>query len=123
MRAASGLWLLLGFLFVATAAHAAPEADSDGDGLGDACDDCAGTIIPEPAPTSSRGLGKNRWTLQTPDGVFTQGLPQAGRKYDFTIEDTRGCTCTQIADEMELGKGHYRYGCATGEMLEWIGYP
>jgi hypothetical protein len=100
----------------------ADQADSDGDGLGDACDDCAGTIIPEPAPTSSRGLGKNRWTLQNADGVFTQGPPQAGRKYGFTIEETRGCTCTQIADEMELGKGHYKYGCATGEMLEWVGY-
>jgi hypothetical protein len=101
----------------------ADQADSDGDGLGDACDACAGTIIPEPAPTSSKGLGKNRWTLQSADGVFTQGPPQAGREYSFTIEETRGCTCTQIADEMELGKGHYKYGCATGEMLEWIGYP
>jgi hypothetical protein len=99
------------------------QSDGDGDGIGDACDDCAGTIIPEPAPTSSRGLGKNRWTLESPDGIFTQGPPQAGSKYGFTIEDTRGCTCTQIADEMELGKGHYKYGCSTGEMLEWIGYP
>lgn len=99
------------------------QTDEDGDGLGDACDDCAGTIIPEPVPTSSLGLGENHWTLQSSDGIFTQAPPQAGSKYAFTIEDTRGCTCTQIADEMELGKGVYKFGCPTGEMLEWIGYP
>jgi hypothetical protein len=95
--------------------------DSDGDGVPDDVDACPDTVIPELLPTQY--LGNNRWVLHDPEGTFTQGYPQAGRKYTVTIEDTRGCTCNQIADEVGLGAGHYKFGCSTGEIKEWIENP
>ena len=46
------------------------QLDTDGDGVPDTDDVCPATVIPEAAPTSSRGLGRNRWTLDNPDGSF-----------------------------------------------------
>jgi len=101
--------------------------DSDGDGVPDDFDNqldaCPATLIPEAGPTSSKGLGKNRWTLDNPDGSFTQGPPQAGAMFNFTIADTRGCSCEQIVTEAGLGKGHRKFGCSTGAMLNWINNP
>lgn len=106
---------------IVTATSTILNPDSDGDGVPDDVDDCPDTVIPESVPT--RRLGRNRWFLDDPAGTFTQGYPQAGRKYTVTIQDTRGCSCSQIADEMELGAGHYKFGCSTGEVLEWIDNP
>lgn len=106
---------------IVTATSSILNPDSDGDGVPDDVDDCPDTVIPEPVPT--KRLGRNRWFLDDPAGTFTQGYPQAGRKYTVTIQDTRGCTCSQIADELELGAGHYKFGCSTGEVLEWIDNP
>jgi len=109
------------------------QDDADNDGLGDVCDPdddsdlvadgddvCPATAIPEAVPTSSRGLGRNRWTLADTDGSFTQAPPQAGSTFAFTTADTRGCSCEQIIDAAGLGKGHRKRGCSTGAMLEWI---
>jgi hypothetical protein len=104
-----------------TATSSILNGDSDGDGVPDDVDACPDTVIPEPVPT--RYLGRNRWFLEDPAGTFTQGYPQAGRKYTVTIQDTRGCTCSQIADEVGLGAGHYKFGCSTGEVLDWIDSP
>jgi hypothetical protein len=106
---------------IVTASSMILNPDSDGDGVLDDVDACPDTVIPESVPT--RRLGRNRWFLEGPAGTFTQGYPQAGRKYTVTIQDTRGCSCSQIADEMELGAGHYKFGCSTGEVLEWIDNP
>jgi hypothetical protein len=106
---------------IVTATSSILNPDSDGDGVPDDVDDCPDTVIPEPVPT--RRLGRNRWFLEDPAGTFTQGYPQAGRKYTVTIQDTRGCTCSQIADAVGLGAGHYKFGCSTGEVLEWIDNP
>ena len=98
--------------------------DTDDDGVADdfagVVDLCPDTVIPEAAPTSIHGLGKNRWTLDNPDGTFTQGPPQAGSKFSLTTRDTQGCSCEQIVDLAGLGEGHLKYGCSTSVMLNWI---
>lgn len=97
------------------------DADDDNDSVADAAPDlCPGTVIPESVPTSSRGLKRNRWTLESPDGYFTQAPPQAGRLFEFTIADTRGCSCEQIIGDSSPRHGLKRYGCTTGILLEWV---
>ena len=92
--------------------------DEDNDGVPNDDDVCLATAIPESAPTS--GLNKNRWTLQDVNRVFTQASPQEGSKNSFTTTDTRGCSCEQIVDVLDLGQGHLKNGCSTGVMLNWI---
>jgi len=96
------------------------DPDDDNDHVADNDDFCPATIIPDGAPASRRGLGKNRWTLNNADGTFTQGPPQAGRKMSFTTADTGGCSCDQIIAETGLGKGHLKYGCSNGAMRNWV---
>ena len=94
--------------------------DSDNDGVDDAYDLCPGTVIPEAAPTSSRGLGNNRWALDSFSVIFNQAPPQDGSKHSFDTTDTHGCSCEQIAEAAGLGKSHLRIGCSTGVLLHWI---
>jgi len=96
------------------------DSDHDGDNVANPDDVCPETVIPESVPTSSRGLGKNRWTLDNTDGVFTQGPPQESSIFSFSTADTHGCSCEQIVDVAELGNAHNKYGCSTSAMLDWI---
>ena len=96
------------------------DSDDDNDGVDDSIDQCASTVIPESVPTSSRGLGSNRWTLYNADGSFTQGSPQSGRTLSFTTKDTKGCSCEQIIAELGLGEGHSKFGCSNSAMMDWI---
>jgi cysteine-rich repeat protein len=96
------------------------EVDSDNDFVADTDDMCPGTVIPESVPTSSRGLGSNRWTLDNPDGSFTQGPPQSGRTLSYSTTDTRGCSCEQIIAELGLGEGHSKFGCSNSAMMDWV---
>jgi hypothetical protein len=95
--------------------------DEDHDGVPDAEDVCLGTVIPESVPTQR--LGTNRWALVDEDGIFDTKPPSGrggGLDRSFTIEDTAGCSCEQIIDELHLGKGHEKYGCSIGAMETWI---
>lgn len=93
--------------------------DSDDDGVLDPVDVCPGTSIPESVPTNS--LGTNRWALMDDDGVFDTSPPNGNGPGDsFTIGDTGGCSCEQIIEAMDLGSGHEKFGCSTGEMREWV---
>ncbi|MDD5055652.1 MAG: hypothetical protein PHZ00_05300 [Candidatus Peribacteraceae bacterium] len=73
--------------------------DTDIDGIRDEVDLCPGTVLPEPTPSRSLLLG--RFALTEPTG--SEALP-AFRKgpshtqSEYTIADTRGCSCTQILD-------------------------
>jgi predicted extracellular nuclease len=96
-------------------------ADTDFDGVPNGVDVCPGTAIPESVPTSQ--LGTNRWALVDDDGVFDTKAPKGnskGPKRSFTIEDTAGCSCEQIIDELHLGKGHEKFGCSNGAMENWV---
>ena len=101
------------------AAETCANVDTDNDQVADVVDVCPATVIPDGVPTSKRGLGRNRWTLDNPDGSFTQGPPQAGRTMSFSTTDTGGCSCEQIIAELGLGKGHSKYGCSNSAMMDW----
>ncbi|MBT8447767.1 MAG: thrombospondin type 3 repeat-containing protein [Gammaproteobacteria bacterium] len=101
--------------------------DDDNDQVTNANDVCPATVIPEAVPTSTRGLGRNRWALQNPDGTFTQAPPEAGTVVSFTTADTRGCSCDQIITASGLGgkEGAYArfFGCTTDTMQQWVDNP
>jgi hypothetical protein len=40
--------------------------------------------------------------------------------FEFTIADTRGCSCEQIIGDSSPRNGLKRYGCTTGILLEWV---
>lgn len=96
------------------------DPDDDNDLVDDVSDHCPSTVIPEAVPVSSSGLGANRWALHSESGAFIQAPPQANSLYAIDTSMTRGCSCEQIIEKADLGEGHTKYGCATGEMLEWI---
>jgi len=96
-------------------------ADSDFDGFPNQIDVCSGTTIPESVPTVR--LGTNRWALVDDDGIFDttpSGGQGGGQDRAFTIEETAGCSCEQIIDELHLGGGHVKFGCSIGAMETWI---
>jgi hypothetical protein len=115
------------------------QADADADGAGDACDACpldaandadadgvcgdvdvcADTAIPE-LTVPSVSLGNDRHALMDGDGLFDTVLPGGGLSTSFTIEDTAGCSCEQIIDAQNLGKGHRKHGCTTEAIQAWI---
>jgi predicted extracellular nuclease len=93
--------------------------DEDEDGVWDPIDECPGTVIPESVPTKE--LGTNRFALVDDDRIFdTKSSRGRGPQVTFDIFDTAGCSCEQIIDKQELGKGHTKYGCSLGEMEEWV---
>lgn len=93
--------------------------DKDDDGVFDSADQCPGTMIPETPPT--RGLGVNRWALIDDDFAFdTVTRGRNGPAREFTTGDTGGCSCEQIIEARNLGKGHSKFGCSTGVMNSWI---
>lgn len=91
--------------------------DLDLDGLGDNADVCDATVLPDPAP--SQDLGQNRWTVLA-NGVWYTNAKKV--KYQYTLADTGGCGCADIIEEMELGKGHQKFGCSSGVLDDWIAY-
>jgi hypothetical protein len=97
------------------------DLDDDDDLVADDLDFCPGTTLPDAGLTGIGALGKNRWSLLTnTDGNFVQAPPQAGSKFSFTLEDTRGCSCEQIAQAGSLGAAHLTRGCSTSSMLDWV---
>lgn len=92
--------------------------DSDGDGVKD-CDEptvCWGTSTDVP----SEELGTNRWIWDGSDWV-TKSPKGKGPEKDFTMEQTRGCSCFQIlATYDEPMEGHYKFGCSQSVLEEFI---
>ncbi|MDC3980714.1 thrombospondin type 3 repeat-containing protein [Polyangium jinanense] len=121
------------------------QTDSDGDGKGDACDVVGGggsgpckdedhdTICNDDdrcdntdkeLDTAPGGLKPNHAIFTGKSGTaFDVGKLGNGddSKFSFTLEDTAGCTCKQIRDELGInGKGLDKFGCPPGVMQHWI---
>lgn len=95
------------------------ENDADGDGVCGDEDLCVGTTLPESVPTVR--LGTNRWADTDGDGDFdttSSGGTGPGRAY--TIEDTQGCSCSQIIATCGYGDGHTKHGCSISVMDAWV---
>ncbi len=90
------------------------DLDDDMDGVFNADDLCPDTMIPESVPT--RRLGKNRYALVDGDTVFDTVRGKAV----FTTADTFGCSCEQIIEIEELGKGQRKFGCSRGAIEDFI---
>lgn len=88
--------------------------DSDNDGIADAVDLCAGTVLPD-VPTI--GLLAGRFAAAG-DGSFVSGTLSFNGLY--TLKDTRGCSATQIIERNGLGIGHSRFGISHGELKSFI---
>ena len=84
----------------------------------DDADLCAGTVIPE--GVSGGDLKPWHWALVDGDGTFDTRAAGKGPGVSFTIEDTAGCSCTQILAAMAFGAGQEKHGCSTGTMQDWV---
>lgn len=93
--------------------------DGDGDGVPDDRDRCPDTQLPELAPALD--LGTNRWADTDGDGTFDTTPPGGiGPKATFTLQDTNGCSCSQIVEALGIGEGHEKFGCSTGIVRRWV---
>jgi len=107
-----------------------PEVtDTDGDGVPDVVDQCAGTVIPEPLPAGGSSTPEKYalWAYHPFFVSYSLGPPHAagpvpGTKSllpDFTIHDTRGCSCGQIRQLAGLVTS--TEGCAVGILTGFSG--
>ncbi len=103
------------------------KMDSDNDTIFDDADQCAATSIPETTP--AKGLKPNYYALLGGDDLIAKTTfdsidsPYSREKRDFTIEDTAGCSCEQIAEKRGAGNvptGALKHGCSLGLMKKWI---
>ena len=92
--------------------------DSDEDGVLDDADLCGGTVIPE--GVAGADLKPWHWALVDAGGTFDTRAAGKGPGVSFTIEDTAGCSCTQILAAMGFGAGQEKHGCSTGTMQDWV---
>lgn len=97
------------------------DPDDDGDGIDDGDDACSETAASDSdAGVPSRYLGTNRWADVDGDGVFDTIKPRGnGPQLSFDMYDTAGCSCAQIIEELDLGKGHTKFGCSISAMEDW----
>jgi hypothetical protein len=89
-----------------------PTIDADNDGVADADDLCAGTVLPDLVPQKVRSrYGANA------DGVF---VTTTGESSGITIVETAGCSAAQIIAQTEGGNGLAKYGLSIGELNAWV---
>jgi type II secretory pathway pseudopilin PulG len=77
-----------------------PIVDADGDSIADQVDLCPGTIIPEPTPSNKLLLDRFALTTFPENTTVPAGFGKGpkGVQGEYTVADTRGCSCTQILD-------------------------
>ena len=102
-----------------TSPSASPtKADLDGDGVFDDEDECLGTTE-ENVPEIE--LKPNHFVLGSDGYTFDKGLSKETQEPladpEYTIQDTRGCSCEQILYALKgKNKGLYKFGCPRGIM-------
>jgi len=107
------------------------QADMDGDGEGDFCDEdvdgdrindvndsCPYTLANDlKAGVPNKQLGVNRWADLEGDGVFNTVVTRGkGSGFSFTMNDTSGCSCAQLIQLCGYGQGHIDFGCSNSVM-------
>lgn len=85
--------------------------DSDRDGVADSADACSATSLPD--SVSRKEAGKY-YALST--GRFVDGT---GKASAYTVVDTGGCSATQIAKSLGLGKRDSRSGITLTQLANW----
>jgi hypothetical protein len=97
------------------------DGDDDNDGV--IKDLCPATNLPESVPTGPKGLGKNRWVVDSK--VFPLVFKTGSDTLEplFTVESTFGCSCEQIIAHCGYGKSHEKFGCSTGVLERWSSVP
>ena len=93
---------------ILTITYSLPDADADGDGVLDADDLCADTV-----PDAFPQLQKNRYAANS-EGELVSQLKNAPT---YTLDDTAGCSASQIIVLADAGAGHERFGLSRS-MLE-----
>lgn len=80
------------------------EGDEDGDGILNSLDLCPDTFMPESVPTEHMLF--KRYALTEDSHIFRIGPRK--KVADFTLSDTKGCSCKQLIDVAE-NKKTYRF--------------
>lgn len=88
-----------------------PVADSDRDGVSDAADACAGTILPD---AIRRPVAGSYYADRT--GRFIDG---AGRAAGVTVVDAGGCSAAQIAKAVGLSAKDSKAGIPLSVLTSW----
>ncbi len=93
------------------------DADADKDGLNDCdgADKCLGSVADNIALNPNQYAQNNVLT-----GAFESG-PRGDQSIVYNMQNTKGCTCTQIVAKLGVGIGQIKKGCAPGVMQEWTG--
>jgi hypothetical protein len=92
------------------------SCDADQDGVFDPEDLCLATVTDVPRVEH----GVNRWIWDGSDWI-TRPPKGKGPEKDFTMEQTRGCSCLQILDTYDDPmKGHRKFGCSQSVLEEFI---
>jgi len=90
--------------------------DTDGDGVPDSEDDCPSSVKDE----LFLDLNANSYGQNFPFGPFETG-PNNVQSVVYDMKTTRGCTCSQIVENLSAGEGHLKKGCSPSLMEEWTG--
>jgi enterochelin esterase-like enzyme len=85
--------------------------DADKDGVDDASDVCADTVLPDPP---SGDLRPNN-LMATADGFVN-----SDGEVVHSLLDAGGCSGSQVVASMGLGSGHLKHGLAPGVLQSWI---
>jgi len=101
-----------------------PLNDADSDGLCGEVDLCLGSVIPESVPTVELKVNRYAVSGAQVSGVFvfeTKAPSGPGPRHLFTLEDTAGCTCEQILDQLVgPNSNQYRNGCSASVIETWM---
>ncbi|MEA3430917.1 MAG: putative metal-binding motif-containing protein [Nanoarchaeota archaeon] len=91
------------------------NVDADNDELNDCNEDlCLGSV------SDSIELKPNQYAQNLDFGRFESG-PNNDQSIVYDMQTTKGCTCKQIAENLDAGDGHVKKGCSPSLMEEWTG--